>query len=144
MSGGVRNVWVTDSEFVGTDRGLRIKSMRGRGGSIENVFYEDVRHQDIRLMVVELTTFYASSTLKPKTDTPPSIHGIHVKNISARGAKQAIEIVGLPELPIRDVSFENVEIVAEQGLHAADCKNVHFKGTKLTSPSGVAFPTQDF
>jgi polygalacturonase len=144
MSGGVRNVWVTDSEFVGTDRGLRIKSMRGRGGTIENVFYENVRHRDIRLMVVEVTSFYASSTLKPKTETPPLIRNIHVKNVSARGAKQAIDIVGLPEQPIRDVSFERVEIVAEQGLKCVDCENVSFKDTKLTSPSGVAFPVQDF
>jgi len=89
--------------------------MRGRGGTVENVFYENVRHQDIRLMVVELTSFYASSTLKPKTETPPTIRNIFVKNISARGAKQAIDIVGLPEIPIRDVSFENVEIVADEG-----------------------------
>ncbi len=143
MSGGVRNVWVTDSDFVGTDRGLRIKSMRGRGGIIENVFYENVRHQDIRLVVVELTTFYASSTLKPKSATPPTIRNIHVKNISARGAKQAIDIVGLPELPIRDVTFENVEIVAEQGLQSVNCKNISFKNTKLTSPSGSIFPIQD-
>lgn len=145
MSGSVRNVWVTDSEFIGTDRGLRIKSMRGRGGTIENVFYENVRHQDIRLMVVELTTFYATSTLAPKTDTPPTIRGIHVKNISAAGGptQKAIDIVGLPELPIRDVSFENVKIVAEKGLNAVDCKNVHFAGTKLMSPSGEAFPSQD-
>jgi polygalacturonase len=143
MSGSVRNVWVTDSEFVGTDRGLRIKSMRGRGGVIENVFYENVRHRDIRLMVVELTTFYASSTLKPKTATPPTIRNIHVSNVSGRGAKQAIDIVGLAELPIRDVTFENVEIAADQGLHAVDCENVHFKNTKLTSLDGTAFSIQD-
>jgi polygalacturonase len=143
MSGGVRNVWVTDSDFVGTDRGLRIKSMRGRGGVIENVFYENVRHRDIRLMVVELTTFYASSTLKPKTNTPPTIRNVHVKNISARGAKQAIDIVGLAEVPIRDVSFENVDIVAEQGLRCVDCQNIRFKNTKLTSPAGTAFSVQD-
>ncbi|HEX2869814.1 MAG TPA: glycoside hydrolase family 28 protein [Polyangiaceae bacterium] len=143
MSGSVRNVWVTDSEFVGTDRGLRIKSMRGRGGVIENVFYENVRHRDIRLMVVELTTFYGSSTLKPKTVTPPTIRNIHVSNVSGRGAKQAIAIVGLAELPIRDVTFENVEIAADQGLHAVACENVHFKNTKLTSLDGTAFSIQD-
>ncbi|MDF3070174.1 MAG: glycoside hydrolase family 28 [Polyangiaceae bacterium] len=143
MSGGVRNVWVTDSEFIGTDRGLRIKSMRGRGGTIENVFYENVRHQGIRLMVVELTTFYGSSTLVPKTQTPPRIQNVHVKNVTARGAKQAIDIVGLPELPIRDITFENVNIVAEQGLRCEDCENVRFERTTLSSPSGEAFPTED-
>jgi hypothetical protein len=136
-------VWVTDSEFVGTDRGLRIKSMRGRGGTIENVFYENVRHQDIRLMVVELTTFYASSTLLPKTQTPPTIRNVHVKNVSARGAKLGIDIVGLPELPIRDVSFENVDIVASEGMRCVDCENVTFKSTRLSSTDGQAFPVQD-
>lgn len=143
MSGGVRSVWVTDSDFIGTDRGLRIKSMRGRGGSIENVFYENVRHRDIRLMVVELTTLYGSSTLVPKTEAPPSIQGVHVKNVTARGAQRAIDIVGLPELPIRDVSFENVSIVAEQGLRCQDCEDVRFKDTELASPSGERFPVQD-
>jgi polygalacturonase len=142
MSGGVRNVWVTDSEFFGTDRGLRIKSMRGRGGVIENVYYDHVRHRDIRMMVVELTSFYASSTLKPKTATPPTIRNIHVSNVSARGAKQAIDIVGLPELPVSDVSFENVDIVADQGLRCVDCRNVTFKNTRLRSPSGAPFPAE--
>lgn len=141
MSGGVRNVWVTDSEFVGTDRGLRIKSMRGRGGVIENVFYDHVRHQDIRLMVVEVTSFYASSTLLPRSQTPPTIRNVHVSNVTARGAKRAIDIVGLPELPVSDVSFENVDIVAEQGLRCIDCRNVTFKNTRLSSPTGEQFPT---
>jgi polygalacturonase len=144
MSGGVRNVWVTDSEFIGTDRGLRIKSMRGRGGSIENVFYENVRHQDIRLMVVELTTFYGSSTLQPKTDEPPTIRGVHIKNLSARNAAQAIDIVGLRELPISDVSFEDVDIVASAGVRCTDCSSVTFKNTKLSSPTGEPFPIRDF
>jgi len=143
MSGGVRNVWVTDSEFIGTDRGLRIKSMRGRGGSIRNVFYENVRHRDIRSVVVELTTFYRSSTLVPKTDKPPLIDGVHVKNISAQGAQQAIDIVGLPEQPIRNVSFENVSIVAKQGLRCVDCEEVTFKNATLSSEQGGVFPVTD-
>lgn len=144
MSGGVRNVWITDSEFVGTDRGLRIKSMRGRGGVIENVFYDNVRHRDIRLMVVEVTSFYASSTLKPRSETPPTIRQVHVSNVTARGAKQAIDIVGLPELPVSDVSFENVDIVADQGVRCVDCRNVTFKSTRLSSPTGEQFSTQSF
>jgi polygalacturonase len=139
MSGGVRNVWVTDSEFKGTDRGLRIKSMRGRGGVIENVYYENVRHEDLRLMVVEITTFYASSTLKPQTDSPPSIRSVHVRNVSARGARQAMELVGLPELKLADVSFENVTISSEQGVRAVDVDGVRFSGVTITPSRGPAF-----
>jgi hypothetical protein len=93
-------------------------------------------------MVVEVTSFYASSTLEPKTQTPPTIRGIHVSHVTARGAKQAIDIVGLPELPVSDVSFENVDIVADQGLRCVDCRNVTFENTRLSSASGEVFPTQ--
>jgi polygalacturonase len=139
MSGGVRNVWVTDSEFKGTDRGLRIKSMRGRGGAVENVYYENVRHEDIRLMVVEMTTFYASSTLKPKTETPPSIRNVHVRNVTARGAKQAIELVGLPELKLADISFENVTISSVEGVRAVDAEGLRFSGVTITPSQGPRF-----
>jgi polygalacturonase len=139
MSGGVKNVWVTDSEFKGTDRGLRIKSMRGRGGAIENVYYENVRHEDLRLFVVEMTTFYSSSTLEPKTKTPPLIRGVHVKNVTGRGAKTAIEVVGLPELAIQDVSFENVDITSELGVRAVDSEGLRFDGVKISPRSGPAF-----
>ncbi len=139
MSGGVRNVWVTDSEFKGTDRGLRIKSMRGRGGVVENVYYENVRHEDLRLTVVEMTTFYASSTLKPKTEAPPSIRHVHVRNVTARGAKQAAELVGLPELALADISFEGVTISSEQGVRAVDAEGIRFSGVTITPRQGPAF-----
>jgi polygalacturonase len=139
MSGGVRNVWVHDCEFKGTDRGLRIKSMRGRGGVVENVWYERVRHEDLRLMVVELTTFYGSSTLKPRTQTPPTIRGVHVRDISGVGAKKAIDIIGLPERPIEDVTFDNVDVVSQNGVHCVDARNVRFNGVKIAAENPPAF-----
>ena len=41
MSGGVRNVKVSNCTFIGTDIGLRFKTTRGRGGLVENV---DIDH----------------------------------------------------------------------------------------------------
>ena len=139
MSGGVRNVQVQDCEFTGTDRGLRIKSMRGRGGVIENVFYENVRHVDLRLMDVELTTFYASSTLVPLTQTPPLIRGVYVRNVEGRGAKTAIDVVGLPEKPIENLLFENVALSAAQGVRCKDCRGVRFVAAKIEPATGPSF-----
>ena len=42
MSGGVKNIQVTNCRFLGTDVGLRFKSCRGRGGVVENIFIEDI------------------------------------------------------------------------------------------------------
>jgi len=139
MSGGVRNVYVHDCEFNGTDRGLRIKSMRGRGAVVENVWYEKVRHQDLRLMVVEITTFYGSSTLVPRTQTPPTIRGVHVRDLVAVGAKQAIDVVGLPEAPIQDVSFENLDVSSADGAHCVDVQGARFEHVKINPGHGSPF-----
>jgi polygalacturonase len=143
MSGGVKNVYATDCDFVGTDRGLRIKSMRGRGGVVENVWYEKIRHQNLRLMVVELTTFYNSSTLVPLTQKPPTIRGVHVRDITARGAKKAVDIVGLPELPIQDVSFENLEVTSREGVRCTDAQGIRFDHVKVTADSGTPFKIEN-
>ena len=143
MSGGVKNVFVDDCEFIGTDRGLRIKSMRGRGGIIENIFYQNVRHVDLRLFDVEMTTFYASSTLVPLTQKPPLIRNVHVKNVTGNGGKTAAELVGLPELAIQDVSFENVTIASENGVRCTDCENVRFTNTKITPKTGRQFRVEN-
>jgi polygalacturonase len=143
MSGGVRNVFVDQCEFTGTDRGLRIKSMRGRGGVIENVYYQNVRHRDLRLFDVEMTTFYGSSTLVPLTQKPPLIRGVHVKNVTGNGGKTAAEIVGLPELPIQDVTFDGVSLASEAGARIADAENVRFSNATITPKQGSAFRVEN-
>jgi hypothetical protein len=113
--------------------------MRGRGGVIENVYYQNVRHVDLRLFDVEMTTFYASSTLVPLTQKPPTIRGVHVKNVTGSGGKTAIEIVGLPEVAIQDVTFENVALASDAGVRCTDCENVRFTNAKVTPKTGSQF-----
>jgi polygalacturonase len=143
MSGGVKNVFVDDCEFTGTDRGLRIKSMRGRGGVIENIYYQNVRHRDLRLFDVEMTTFYGSSTLVPLTQKAPTIRGVHVKNVTGNGGKTAVEIVGLPELPIQDVTFDDVSISSEAGARIVDAENVRFTNATITPKTGSPFRVEN-
>ena len=42
MSGGVRNVTITNCVFQDTDRGIRVKTRRGRGGVMESVLVSNV------------------------------------------------------------------------------------------------------
>jgi hypothetical protein len=113
--------------------------MRGRGGFVENVYYDNVRHEDIRLMVVEVTSFYASSTLEPLTQTPPRIRGIHVSNVTAQGAKFAAQITGLPEAPLENISFDRVRIEADEGVRVTDAKGLKFTETKVVPKTGAPF-----
>src|SRR5664280_47771 len=42
MSGGVKRVAITNCVFEGTDRGIRLKTMRGRGGVIEDLLVSNI------------------------------------------------------------------------------------------------------
>jgi hypothetical protein len=90
-------------------------------------------------MAVEVTTFYNSSNVQPKSKKPPTIRGVHVEDITTSGAAQAIDIVGLPELPVQDLTFDHVTIASQRGVRCIDCQRVHFSRTTITPQTGLAF-----
>jgi hypothetical protein len=90
-----------------------------------------------------MTTFYNASTLVPLTQKPPTIRNVHIRDITARGAKKAVDIVGLPELPIQDIYFENLEISSRDGVRCTDAQGVRFDRVKVTAESGTPFKLEN-
>lgn len=139
MSGSVRNVYLHDSTFEGTDRILRIKSRPGRGGVVENVWVDRVRGQNLRREAVILNMDY---TYDPNAITdrhPPVFRDIHVKNLVADGAPVAIRITGMESSPIENITFENVRVVAERGVIATHARGLVFRDLSLTIAKGPRF-----
>lgn len=139
MSGGVRNVAVSNCVFQGTDIGIRIKSQRGRGGIVEglvvsNIVMENVPHP------FTITTFYTGSDKPtdqfPVTEATPTFRNMLFSSISARGAKDAGSITGLKELPISDITFFNVKIESETGFSCTNAKNIRFQACRFTPKTG--------
>ena len=60
MSGGVRHVTVENCTFIGTDVGLRFKSLRGRGGVVEHIAIRGVHMKDIAGPAISFNLFYES------------------------------------------------------------------------------------
>jgi polygalacturonase len=120
MSGGVRNVHVHDCHFMGGDQGIRLKSMRGRGGFVENVTFENIRMADLRREAIVLNMFYGSSTAASRSDAPPVFRNIHIRNVNCEGAGVAVDIRGLPEQRIRQVTLENLRLNAVEGIRCQD------------------------
>jgi len=136
MSGSVRNVFMHDCDFEGTDRVLRIKSRPGRGGVVERVWVENVTARDMKREVVILNMDY-SSDKNPVTDTaPPRFRDIHVKHVAAAGAPVAIRITGMESSPIENVTFSDLAIVAEAGVVARHARGVSFDRVAITPTKG--------
>ena len=59
MSGSVRKVTISNCVFDGTDRGIRIKSTRGRGGVVEDIRVSNIVMSNIKQEAVVLNLKYS-------------------------------------------------------------------------------------
>jgi polygalacturonase len=120
MSGGVRNVVISNCVFVGTDRGIRFKSRRGRGGVVEDVRINNIIMQDVACPI-SMNLYYAcgawgdpvvaDKSPRPLEDSTPHFRRIHFSNISARNVRFAAAFLyGLGEAPLEDISFTDVSV----------------------------------
>ncbi|WP_166238631.1 glycoside hydrolase family 28 protein [Paenibacillus turpanensis] len=140
MSGGARNIVVENCSFIGTDVGLRFKSTRGRGGVVENIVIRGIQMKDIAGPAISFNLFYGLSQEQaqpvPVSEETPEFRNIMVENVSCAGAKQAIEIKGLPELPVNRIFMDGVTIEADRGVTVWNAKDIVFKNTKIVAKEG--------
>jgi polygalacturonase len=141
-SGGVRNVYAVNCEFKGTDRIVRIKTARGRGGLIENMWFKNLSGNEIKKEAIHFNMLYTPQgppdnrmPAQSVNQTTPSIRNIHFENIKfTQGKSYAVEMLGLPEMLIENISFKGIEADGLKGIHLSDIKgiqiqNSHFKTT---------------
>jgi polygalacturonase len=149
MSGGVRNLYAKNLTFIGTDCGLRFKSTRGRGGVVENIWMEDIRMRDIPTEAIRFNLFYAGKSPEedpitgdliiesaPVSEETPVFRNMYFKNISCDGARQAVKIVGIPEMPVENIQFENMLIKADKGIGINYANQIGFKNVSLHLEKG--------
>jgi polygalacturonase len=152
MSGGVRNVRVDNCTFIGTDVGLRFKSTRGRGGVVEKIFVSNARMTDIPGDAINFNLYYGGKSplddaattdtnMPPVTEETPQFKDIHIENVIGRGAKNAIVLQGLPEMPLQNITLQNVSITSQLGVSVTDAENISFNNVRVENKAGEALKT---
>jgi len=129
-SGGVRNIYVHDCTFNGTDRGLRIKTARGRGDAIENIWFEDITmgHMLNEAIKIHMPRYTKRYPAHPITRMTPRIRNINYKNIDCSHAETcAIRITGLPEMPIEGITMDGIKVRSGEGIRIIDASNMVFE-----------------
>jgi hypothetical protein len=144
VSGGIRNVYVHDCYFDGTEIGIRLKTMRGRGGYVENIWVNNVGMRNIVQSPVHMTMFYTASTLQPASKVPSEVKNLNFHNIYCEGTDRPFYIVGLPEKKIRDISFENFCVTgAKKGAICTDATNLKVNGIYMSLADSTACYLKD-
>lgn len=154
MSGGVRNISVSNCQFLGTDVGLRFKSRRGRGGVVENIYVNNINMFDIATESFLFDLYYggksASEALEDGDETPvenivyevdettPVFRNIYVKNLTSRNARRAMYFNGLPEMNITNINLENTTITSTFGGELSESDGITFKNVKIIPKEGPA------
>lgn len=123
MAGGVKNLIVEKCRFYHTDRGLRIKTRRGRGKDavLDNIVFRDLEMQEVMTPFTAnafyfcdpdgRTEFVQSRETYPVNDGTPSIKRLCFENINAVNCHVAASYFdGLPEQKIEEIVMKNVRV----------------------------------
>jgi polygalacturonase len=123
MSGGIYDVEARDCLFVGTDRGLRLKTRRGRGklAVIDGVKLRNIRMERVGTPFV-INSFYwcdpdgkdfwiGDRSKRPVDDGTPTLRNVSIKNVVCDGTTvSAGFVLGLPERPVQGISIDNYRV----------------------------------
>ncbi len=139
-NGGVQGVTGRHLSFTGTDNGLRIKTLRGKGGVIDDVNFQDVQMQGVKVALA-FTAYYpkipAGDPAQPVTNTTPDLRRISVSDLTGTDVGQLGVIAGLPERPVQAVTLTRVTLSGKRGLSVQNA-SVTLIQTTLKATVGAA------
>ncbi len=122
MAVGVTDVTIHHCLMRHTDRGLRVKTRRGRGkdGVIDNIVFDHVRMEQVGTPFVVNAMYYCdpdgrspyvqSREKQPVDERTPRLGRVVFRHVEATGVSCAGYFLGLPEKPMEEVSMEHVTI----------------------------------
>lgn len=143
---GLSHMIVRRCTFEGTDNGLRIKSYRGNGGDVHDIWYSDITMKNVR-RPIDLNMLYNGNANTPtdvgpreaaagQTEAIPHFHDIHFTNVTVTDSPLAGRILGLPEQPASDITLKNVTIQSKRGFLVQDGKDIVFDKVEIQATEG--------
>jgi polygalacturonase len=135
MSGDVRKITISNCIFDGTDRGIRIKTTRGRGGIVEEIRVDNIIMKNIQRQAIVLDMAYTRTQPEPVSERTPQFRNIHLSNITAQ-TNEAIYINGLAEMPVDDITFSDIQFDAQTGATIKEASNITFHNVRITTKDG--------
>jgi polygalacturonase len=136
---GIRHILAENCDLSGTDRGIRIKSRRGRGGDIFDITLKNLRMEDnlcpiainmyYKCGVTDVNSLLFSLEKQPVTPETPHIHAVKISGVHATGCKASAGfIAGLPESPIENLRISDCVFSTDENSSASPMDSDMFYG----------------
>ena len=157
MSGGIKNVTVSNCIFQDTDRGIRLKTRRKRGGTFSGIIVSNIIMERVGACIT-FNEYYNcfcgeppfsreelfDKGARPVEESTPKISDIRINGIIAHDVRGVgIYFYGLPEMPIRGVTISDVRMEItknEKGFNAImapDRERSHGEGILLENAEEI-------
>jgi polygalacturonase len=137
---GLDGLYVSNVTFNGTTNGIRLKADRGNGGVVENLYYSNITMNDVEYPILIDSYYNGGNNLPtdPSADPgqtyvagqTPLWENIYFTNVTSTGFGPndvAGIIYGLPEAPVTNVNFFNVQLeTGTTGLEIDHARDINF------------------
>jgi polygalacturonase len=146
---GINGFNVSNIQFFGTDAGIRIKSDRGNGGTVQNLNYSNLTMTGVSVPI-NISAYYPDSTrpsppandaAQPITTNPssntPIFKNITISNLTATNSGSVGIVWGLPEAPVQNITFNNVNISTSSTSSTAGLQVYHVQNMVWTGNSSI-------
>jgi polygalacturonase len=152
---GVQNLEVANCSFTGGSFGIRMKADTESGGLVQRLSYHDLTMRDVQMPIL-IYSYYKSagsagkiSRITPKqaaafksgpvTRTTPIWRDITFSNITATATVAGGAIWGLPQMPVSNVNFVNVNIIAPGSFNIYNARDIQFEHCRIELGGGKKF-----
>ncbi len=165
-SGSIRHVLATDLRGNDTKNALNIKSAATRGGTVEDIYFENITMTNIGTFLEvnmnwnpaysysKLPEGYKEETLPPHwkkllTKVEPAERGIptfkdvFVSNVHITGAKTAINVNGFPQSKVRNFNLTNVDVTAATSGTIDHAEGWKFNNVKIVANDSTKLVVKD-
>jgi len=138
-AGSIRNVTASNIVSTHTDKGVRIKSGRARGGTVENIRFDNWIIEDPSGAAIEVTNYYTKVPDEPVSDRTPIFRNITISHMTVNRAPVAVSIEGLPEMPIEGLHLWDITATSKAGLRAFNTSALELHNIEINPAEGPAF-----
>lgn len=151
--GNMRNIFVNNCSYTGTDVGLRFKSNIGRGGKVDHVYIDSIFMKDIANEAVLFDLTYNDNAAVKNKDAVtvdrfvPDFSQIFINHVVCDGAKAAFRVNGAVIPMVHYITVSNSIFKTDRGIFSNLSDHVTFNQCSFSvkeKPAVELIKTQDW
>ena len=137
-AGMIRDVYVCDNVFAGTNVGFRFKTRRPRGGGGENLYYERNRiratKEAISFDMLGSAMYVGGLSARVPMEVDrftPTFRNVVIRDLIVEDGTWFLRVVGIPESPARNVTIERVTSKTQRLMYLHDLNMLTLREAQL-------------